>query len=253
MEIGESLDASRRRCGRVLARARRMRAPPIVAGDRRWVMLTSAGLVTLAIVFAGLVAWYAVWVRHESYRRWKTPDHQLFWIAVACAVAAWLLTSRRRDAGAQEQAKRRPLRWSLRVLSVAPPVAAGMGLVSELVPFQSHAPWARLAVVPALAVPAVVYLTFDWVACLAALARGRGSVVAFHVTRLLATVFTAAMVAVGAASGQRVAEITASSMEALAAVGGIGMACFAAVTLLLLRLALRLMLAVEGPKLSRET
>ena len=239
-EIAETLDANRRRCGRVLARARRMHAPPLAPGDRRWLVLTSAGLVALALVHAGLVAWYVAWVRDGSYRRWKTPDHQLFWISLGYAAAAWLLTSRRREAGAQEQLKRRPLRWSLRTLSVAPPLAAAMGLVSELVPFQSHVPWARLALVPALAVPAVVYLTFDWTACLAALARCRGSVVAFHVTRLLATVFTAAMVALGAASGQRVAEITASCMEALAAPAGLGLVLLAGVTVLLLRLAWKL-------------
>ena len=239
-DIADTLEANRRRCGRLLLRARRMHAPPLARSDGRWLRAIAAGLVLLASVHLALVGWYVAWVPDESYHRLKTPDHQLFWIAAAHASAAWLLTGRQRGAGEQEHAKRRPLRRSLRLLALAPPLAAALGLVSELVPFQQHAAWATLARVPAVATPLVVYLTFDWIAGLAVRVRGRASVVAFHVTRLLATVFVAVMVAVGLYTGQRVAEIVASSLEALMALGGSGMLGLGLVTLLTLRLAWKL-------------
>ena len=236
IDIADTLEANRRRCGRLLLRARRMHGPPIARSGRRWLRAVAAGLAAVALAHAALVAWYFAWVPDRSYHTSKAPDLQLFAVALLHAAGVWLLTARQRGAHAGDDAKRRTLRRLTRALALAAPAAFGMGLVSELVPFHLHAVWARAALVPLLAVPALVFLTADWLACLAALVRGRRSVVAFQVARLLATVFTAVMVAGGVVSGRRVAEVVADSLEALAALGGIGMACYAAVTPLVLRL-----------------
>ena len=241
LEIADTLDANRRRCGRLLLRARRMHGPPLARSDARWLRSTAAGLVALTLVHAALLAWYVAWVRDGSYHRSKTPDYQLFWIAALHAAGLWLLTCRDHNADEQERVKRRPLRWWLRLLAFAAPAAAAMGLVSELVPYQHHSTWARLALLPVPAVAVVVYLTFDWIATLAARVRGRYSVIVFNVTRLLATAFATLMIALGVTSGQRVAEIVASAMDALA----VPMPALAAATALMVRLAWKLCAAAS--------
>lgn len=234
LEISQTIDANRRRCGRLLLRARRLRGPLISRTDRPWLRRTAVAVVSLCLAQAGLVIWHAQWVPSGMYRRSKVPDYQLFYLALWQTLSLWVLT------WPEPGAKHRSVRRVLRACSLATPAAAGLGLASELVPFDDHAFYAALARVPALLVPVVVFLTFDDLAFLAARVRDRLAVIGLRAARLVGTVFAAMAVAAGVIAGHRVAEVTADALGALYAYGGLGMVCYGLLCVLLLRVAWKL-------------
>jgi hypothetical protein len=235
--IPDSLDANHRRCARVLRRAVRMHVSLAERTNPRWRRTLCAALVSLALVQVALVAWYVAWVPDRSYDRAKLPDFQLLFIAGWYAVCVWLLASR---------APVSPGRLWLRVLACAPPLAAGLALASELVAYPQHALFAAMARAPTLLVPALVFLTFDRVARVAACGRGRRTVVAFRVIGVVMALFLGVKVLVGLLEARRVAQTTAAALESLAGRGGMGLACLLAVSALMLHLAWRLWIGSPG-------
>jgi len=248
LEVAETLADREGYRLRLLKRARRLAGPRLVHSDRAWLRAITAGAVTLFLSLLSLVAWHLH--RQALPVSSKLPDYLLVLLSIGFLLACWLLAWRERrnepvsPAPAGPSVKGETVRWrrirlSLRLTSLAPPLAAVIALVSELVPWWDHPFYARIALVPACLVPIVIFLLFDLLTHVAVRAQDHLAAVAFRITRQALAIFAGLVVAVGVIEVRRVAEITASGVAALFAYGGLGLVCYAAVCLLLIRLAWR--------------
>jgi hypothetical protein len=248
-EVAETLAANERYRKRLFRAAWRLRGAPLSRTDEAWLSAVARAVFGLAAVQVGLV----LWDLHRRSLGWtaKSPDALLVALAAGYAWALWRLTIPERVAGGAVVRKHRATREVLRVLCFGPPIAAALAQVSELVDFRSHELFARVALVPAAAVPLVAFHQFDNLSCLAARARDRWAVVLFRVARFGAPAWLAVSGVLALGAGGGVPDVAAAAVSALYAYGGLGLACYGVVCVMTLRVARKFQLAarIDGSRM----